>query len=529
MKSYDVVIAGGGFAGAYCARALAKALGRKEGEKRVALIAERNVLVFQPMLAEVAGASLSPTDVVNPLRHYCRGVVVLQGVVQGIDWAQHQLQLNGGRFSRNHTVGFRHLVMALGSVTDQSKVLGMAEYGWPMKSVPEALRLRAGVINRLEEANLVDDPVVKERLLTFVVVGGGYTGVETAGQLYDLVKEASHFYVGLRGVKIRVVLVHSRDELLGEIGPELGRYAREVLEKRGVEVRLKTRLTEITATRAHFDDGTFLATSTVVTTIGNAPNPVVLDLCRQIGITTEHGRIPVEPTMRVKGVPNLWSAGDCAAVPWNDRGEQKFAPPTAQFAMRQGAQLGANLVRLLRAGDGAELRPFTHRYLGQLASIGDRAAVAEVMGMHFRGFIAWWMWRTIYLSKLPGTGRKLRVMIDWTFDLFFPRDISVLLPPPDEPLRDIHLEDGEVLCERGAACRAFYFVRHGSMRLTRADGGTTDLAAGMVIDQRLLTEEQTWPGTIRALESSDVVVFRGRALELLQHDLSLVARDRRGR
>lgn len=526
MKSYDLVIAGGGFAGAYCARALAKALGKAEGEKRVALIAERNVLVFQPMLAEVAGASLNPTDVVNPLRHYCRGVVVLQGVVQGIDWAGKKLELDGGRFSRNHTIGFKHLVVALGSVTDQSKVPGMAEYGWPMKSVPEALRLRAGVINRLEEANLVDDPVVKERLLTFVVVGGGYTGVETAGQVHDLVKEASRFYVGLRGVKRRVVLVHSRDELLGEIGPELGRYARDVLVSRGVEVRLKTRLTEITATRAHFDDGTFLATSTVVTTIGNAPNPQVLDLCAQLGIETDHGRIPVEPTMRVAGQTHLWSIGDCAAVPWNDRGKQTQAPPTAQFAMRQGKQLGDNLTRVLRGEPDAALRPFTHRYLGQLASIGERAAVAELMGMHFRGFIAWWMWRTIYLSKLPGLGRKLRVMIDWTFDLFFPRDISVLLPAADEPLRNIHLEDGEVLCERGAVCRAFYYVRRGAMRLEHNDGSVHELPEGSVIDQNLLTPAGRWPGLIRAAVSSSVVVFRGSALELLREELSLVKRPR---
>lgn len=526
MKTFDVVIVGGGFAGAYCARALAKALGRAEGERRVLLIAERNVLVFQPMLAEVAGASLNPTDVVNPLRHFCRGVVVWQGTVQRIDWAGRELEIDGGRFSRNHLVGFKHLVVGLGSVTDNSLVPGMAEYGWPMKSVPEALRLRAAVINRLEEANLVDDPAVKARLLTFVVVGGGYTGVETAGQVLDLVKEASRYYIGLRGVRPKVMLVHGREELLGEIGPELGGYAREVLVKRGVEVRLKTRLTEITATRAHFDDGSSLATSTVVTTIGNAPNPQVLDLARQLGLPTDRGRLVVEPTMRVAGQSTLWSAGDCAAVPWDDRGRRKTAPPTAQFAMRQGAQLGANLARVLRGGDEAALRPFRHRYLGQLASIGERAAVAEVMGLHFRGFVAWWMWRTIYLSKLPGTGRKLRVVIDWTFDLFFPRDISVLQPPPDEPLRNIHLEAGETLCEGGASCRAYYYVRRGAMRWTGAAGETRELGAGTVIDAALLTDDGRWTGTVRAAESSDVVVFRGRALELLQHELKLVPKPR---
>src|SRR5471032_3159756 len=167
---YDVVIAGGGFAGAYGARELARALGRAEGEKRVAIISERNVLVFQPMLAEVVGSSLGPMDVVNPLRQFCRGVSVLQGSVQRVDWAKRELVIDGGRFTPNHTIGFNHLALTLGSVPDLNAVPGMAEYGWPLKDVADALRLRSAIINRLEEANLIEDPAVRARLLTFVVV-----------------------------------------------------------------------------------------------------------------------------------------------------------------------------------------------------------------------------------------------------------------------------------------------------------------------------------------------------------------------
>ena len=198
---FDVVIAGGGFAGAYCARSLAKALGRAEGERRVALVSERNVLVFQPMLAEVAGSSLAAIDVVNPLRQFCRGVNVLQGTIQKIDWSSKTLVLDGGRFTRDHRVGFRHLVLALGSVTDLGAVPGMREYGWPMKNVADALRLRSALINRLEEANLVEDAKTQRRLLTFVVVGGGYTGVETAGQMLDFIRQAHGFYANLRDVE----------------------------------------------------------------------------------------------------------------------------------------------------------------------------------------------------------------------------------------------------------------------------------------------------------------------------------------
>jgi NADH:ubiquinone reductase (H+-translocating) len=531
---FDVVIAGGGFAGAYAARALAAALGKEEATRRVALVAERNVLVFHPMLAEVAGGALNPADVVNPLRQFCRGVTVLQGAVTGVDLGTKTLTVDGGRFTRNQTIGFRHLVFALGSVTDLSKVPGMAEHGWPLKSVADALRLRAAVINRLEEANLVEDPVVRARLLTFVVVGGGYTGVEVAGQLFDLLHEAKHFYTRLADASIRVALVHGHGKLLAEIGPELGDYAAEVLRKRGIELFLERRVAEATASRVVFADGEAIEAHTIVSTIGNAPSPVVLDAARQLGLVTDKGRLPVEPGFRVKGQRELWAAGDCASLPWTDRGVVKTAPPTAQIALRAGGQLGRNLARVLQAeARGAEpaavdatLRPFTYRYMGQLATIGAREAVAEVMGFHFRGFFAWWLWRTIYLAKLPGAMRRLRVTVDWTFEVIFPRDIGIVLPPPDEPLRSIHVQVGESLARRGEVMRAVAYVRRGVIEARDAEGGVTALPVGTVIDQAWCDAAGRWRADFIARESSDLVLFRGRALELLKGELRLTARER---
>jgi NADH dehydrogenase len=519
---FDVVIAGGGFAGAYCAKVLGKALGAA-GLKRVALIAERNVLVFQPMLAEVAGAALSPLDVVNPLRQFCRNVDVLQGTIHKIQWAEKRLELDGGRFTRNHVVEFDHLVMTLGSVTDMTRVPGMTDHAWPMKNVADALRLRAAIINRLEEANLVEEAELRQRLMTFVVVGGGYTGVETAGQLMDLLREVRHLYANLRDTKPRVILAHSRGHLLEEIGEKLGDYAQRVLERRGMEVRLNTRVTEVTASKVILQDGGFIEAHTVVCTVGNAPSPVVVDLCKQVGVVADKGRVPVDATMRVPSVAKLWAAGDCAAVPWNDKGEIKIAPPTAQFAMRQGKQLGENLARILR-GERGEPRPFAYRYMGQLATVGEREAVAEVFGMHFSGFIAWWMWRTIYLAKLPGVMRRLRVTIDWTFDLFFARDISLVLPPAEDILRAIHLEQGESLFEAGQKVRAFFVVKRGSVALQAAGGEVQVIPAGGVIDQAFANGDGLWASGAAAAESTDVVVIRGRALEMLKKDLQLVRR-----
>ncbi len=516
---YDIVIAGGGFAAVYCARTLGKVLGKAEGHRRVALISERNVFTFQPMLAEVVGASLLAQDVVNPLRQFCRGVTVLQGRIHSVHWARRELVLDGGRFTRNHTVNFEHLVLTLGAVTDLSNVPGLAEYGWPMRTVSDALRLRSAIINRLEEANLVEDPAIRARLLTFVVVGGGYTGVETAGQLCALVTESKHLYFNLRNAVPRVILVHGKDQLLAEIGPELGDYARKILERNHVEVRLNTRVIEVTATKAILNDGTTLDAATLVSTIGSAPNPIVLDLCQQIGATAIKGRIQTEPSMRVPGQTHLWAAGDCAAVPWSDKGTLKLSPPTSQFAVRHGRQLALNLLRALK---NEPLKPFAYRYLGQLATIGSREAVAEILGFHFRGFIAWWLWRTIYLSKLPGIARKLRVIVDWTMELVFSRDISLVLPPPDEVIRAIHLETDEGLVSIGDQVRAFYYIRRGAIQVTDAAGVIHSLGTGAVIDQNFLNNQEHWPINAVATESSDVIIFRGQALKLLKNELRLI-------
>lgn len=510
---YDILVLGGGFAGTYCARELGR-----DPSLKVGLVAERNVLVFHPMLAEVAGATLSPLDVVHPLRHFCRHADVLQGRVRRIDWEGRKVIVDGGRFTRDHVIEFRRLVLTLGSITDLSRVPGMAEYGLPMKDAADAARIRATVINRLEEANLVDDEDVRARLLTFVVVGGGYTGVETAGQILALIDSAKKFYANLRSKKTRVVLIHSRAHLLEEIGAELGDHALKVLRKRGMEVILNTRVTEATASRIHYGPDQFIGTHTIISSIGNAPNPAVLDLCRQLGIETEKGRIPTEPTMNVKGHPELWAAGDCAAVPWNDRGQLRTAPPTAQLALRQGRQLGANLLRVLRKESP---EPFTYRYLGQLASIGERDAVAEIMGFRFSGFVAWWMWRTIYLAKLPGLLRKLRVMIDWTLELFFPRDISLPLPVAEDPMPPVHFEPGEKLVSQGDLCRALVFVRRGGIVASGGDLPDQIYSAGSVIGPEAVDASGRWRQNLTAGERTDAVLFRGRALELLRAGLRI--------
>src|SRR6202047_1795082 len=357
--TFPIVIIGGGFAGSYCARALRSALQNSTSEN-VALLADQNAMLFHPMLAEVSGSSISPLHVVNPLRQFCRGSSIFMGSVDEVDLDAQTVRFSPGPYVHDATLKFEHLVLAIGSVVDVSRVPGMPEHGYLMKTVGDAIRLRADVIQRLEEASVSKTEAVRRRLLTFVVVGGGYSGVETAGQIYDLLRDVHKFYPRLDRKEFRLVLVQSGPYLLPQIGEELGRYCGEHLEKRGIEVRLNTLVTAITAERAILNNGDVIETNTVITTVGNATHPVIKKLIDRYQLANSKGRLITDPTMQEKGHENLWAAGDCAAVPLTDG---SVSPATAQFAIRQGTVLGKNIIALKSK---RALQPFGFKALGDM-------------------------------------------------------------------------------------------------------------------------------------------------------------------
>src|ERR1700722_17939951 len=361
--SFPIVILGGGFAGAYCARALKSSLEDSTSEK-VALLADQNAMLFHPMLAEVSGSSISPLHVVNPLRLFCRGSSIFMGTVDDIDLEQKAVSFLPGPFTEPVRLTFEHLVLAIGSVVDVSRVPGMPEHGYLMKTVGDAIRLRSSVLERLEEASIIKDEAVRRKLLTFVIVGGGYSGVETAGQIWDLLRDVQRFYPRINPKEFRLVLVQSGSYLLPQIGEELGKYCEAHLRNRGIEIRLNTRVTAITAERAILNSGEVIATNTVVTTVGNATHPAIKKLAERYKLPIEKGRLVTEPTMQVKGYQNLWAVGDCSAVPLEDG---SVSPATAQFAMRQGTLLGKTIEA---ARKNRPLEPFRFKTLGERAALG---------------------------------------------------------------------------------------------------------------------------------------------------------------
>ena len=506
---FNVLIAGGGFAGIYAARALGKTLGG-DARHRVALIADQNFMVFQPMLAEVVGSSISPRHVVNPIRRLCPKTTVLRARIHSIDLPARKVIANAGDFARDVSITFDHLALALGGIVDLSRVPGMPEHAYLLKNVGDALRLRAAIIDRFEEAALAPSEEERDRLLRFVVVGGGYSGVEVAGQINDLGREVLHFYPGLPEHAFRVVLIHSGPHLLPEISSSLGKYCENHLSQRGVELILNARATAMTAAKVCLNDNREIESHTVVSTVGNAPHPLLAQLCRDNALRCEKGRLLTEPTLQVLGHSHLWAAGDCAAIPMPaDTGAsptepRPFCPPTAQFAMRQGNLLGENIAAVLT--HDTALRPFAFTGLGELASIGHHAAVAEILGMKFSGFLAWWMWRTVYLVKLPGIERKLRVMLDWTLDLFFPRDISLFEWESTEVLQETHLEVGDILFHAGEPAFSFYIVKSGMIDLRHADGALArSVGPGDHFGERALLGDRIWQFTAVAAEPTTLV------------------------
>lgn len=490
----DVAILGGGFAGVYCAKAASKQLGA-----RVGLISDENYMVFQPMLPEVAGGTISARHVISPLRMLCRRASVFRASVEEIQLRERLLVLNAGPFSGNVNVHFRHLVLALGAAVDLSRIPGMPEHSLLMRNVGDAMYLRTTIIGRIEEASLESRQDVRRRLLTFVVVGGGYSGVETAGHILDLFRSVYKFYANVSPEELIVYLVHSRDHLLPTLSRRLGEYSARKLKQRGLRLLLNERVKAVTADRVYLESGNTLETNTVVATVGNAPHPLVKGLCEANHFDCEKGQVITDEYCRVKGQTRLWAAGDCAAVPFVKGG---FCPGTAQFAMRQGTLIGNNIIREERK---MRLGPFTFKGLGEMASIGHMVAVADVLGMNFSGFLAWWMWRTVYLAKLPRLDRKIRVVLDWTLDLFFPRDINHLSPRSSRVLQEIYLEPGDVLFQRGEPAFSLYIIKHGCVEISDGKNTIRRLGDGDYFGEQALLSNRIWGHDARAVEPTRLV------------------------
>jgi NADH dehydrogenase len=408
-----ILILGGGFGGVYTAMHLERVLGRNDNV-RITLVSQENFFLFTPMLHEVAACDLDMTHIVNPIRKLLKRAHFFEGNVEAIDLPGRRVTVSHGADGHTHDLPYDHLVLALGSVTNFYGLQGLEETALTMKTLGDAIHLRNRVIGALEEAEPECSAGDRQPTLTFVVAGGGFAGVETMAGINDFAREALKFYPDLREDQLRMVLIHPGPVILPELGEELGRYAQTKLAERGVDIRVNTKVTGVSNSCVELSDGTSLSSCNLVWTAGTSANPLLSNL----PCALERGRVRTDEFLEVQEWPGVWALGDCASIA-DPRTGQPY-PPTAQHAIRQGKVVAENIAAAIKGG---QKKPFVFSTIGLLASIGRRTGVARVFGINFSGFIAWWLWRTVYLSKLPRFEKKVRVAFDWTLDLIFSKDI----------------------------------------------------------------------------------------------------------
>ena len=398
------LVIGGGFAGGYVARLL--------GKRGATIVSPENFMLYTPMLPEAASGTLEPRHVVVPLRMMCPHADLILGRATELDAERRRVQVETDEGLL--TLSYADVVVAVGAISRTLPIPGLAEHAVGFKTLADAIHLRNHVLRRLEAAAAASSEGQLRRELTFVFVGAGYAGVEALAELADLVRDALRYYPSLREAPQHWVLVDAAPKILPEIPRSLGEYAARQLAGRGVDIRVGTTLDAVEPHAAVLSDGDRILTSTVVWTAGVRANPAN----ELLGLPLdERGRVKVEPTLQVEGLPHVWALGDGARVP-NLATPGEFDPPTSQHALRQARRLAKNLT--------GEPKPYRYRMLGQVATLGRYKGIAQIPGALLRGFPGWFVTRTYHLYQLPLLTRKLRVVADWTTGLFFRRDIAEL-------------------------------------------------------------------------------------------------------
>ena len=462
MNPVRVVVVGGGFAAVQFAKTLRSKL--RASDCDILVFSRENHMVFHPLLADVAGASINADAAAAPLRQMLPGVECRTERVQRINLSSSEIEFDDGNgtLTRLH---YDHVVIACGAESNLGIIPGMSDHAFAFKVMRDAVELRQQVVRQMESAEAATDPNLRRRHLSFIIVGAGFSGVEVAGEINELVRSSTRFYRNFRKEDVVVSLVHSQDQILPEVAPKLREFARKRMEKAGITMLLNTRAVAATHEGVELNDGRMLTGATVVCTIGTAVSPMV----QALDVPKERGRIRTTPEMRIEGQTNAWAIGDCAYI--INAFDNKPAAPTGQFAERQGRQAALNVVRILKA---EPTQPFRFKALGQLCSIGGYQAVAEMLGVHISGFIAWLLWRGVYLFKLPTWSRRIKVGLDWSWDVLFPRDLSFLNTDTTQQAAHAYYRPGDFIHLQGEPARFFSIIEEGQVEVLQKDSQTSE-------------------------------------------------------
>ncbi len=408
-----VVIVGGGFAGVEAAQQLRKLL---PDSWEIVLYSRENHLCFTPLLPEVVGSSLNPQHVVWSIREMAQGVLCRTAPVTEFDFARNEV-VHVDHVGNENRESYDHLVIAAGLPVRLEIIPGMAEYGWPIKTLGDGAALRNHIIAQMERAEVTQDPELRRSLLSVAVVGGGFTGVEVAGAILDLFKETSKFYSQIGPEDAQVHLIEGGPRILGPLPESLATFAHERMASRGMKIQTGVGVEAVEVDGIRLSGDQKVAAGTVISAVGNGTHPLIANS----GLPLERGRLTVTGEMRVVDRDNIWAIGDCAAVP--NAHDDSISPTLAQFATRQARQLSRNIVAVIQ---GESPKPFNYKPQGMFCLVGHRNAVGQVYSFRVSGLLAWFLWHGIYWAKMPTVGRKVQIAVDWIWDLFFPPDIVEL-------------------------------------------------------------------------------------------------------
>ena len=521
-----IVIIGGGFAGVFTARYLRRLC---PADTHIELIDDKNYFVFQPLLPEVASGNINGQDAVTPQRALLGTKIRFRlAEAKRIDFEHKQVQVTQGRRHRLIDVPWDHLVITAGTAPALT-MTGFAEHSLTMHNLSDAFALRNHVLRCLEWADVTENPDLKRRALTFIVVGGGFSGVETIGELATMVSRARHYYPRVRADEIQCILIHRGKRILPELPKRLGDYAVKELRRRGVRVMLETSLRGAYADYVQTESET-IPTATLVSTIGKQAVPLLADLK-----VLERGRLPTDRMLRLRGFDNVWALGDAALIPLEDddrkeetgeksaEGQMAFAPPTAQFAVREAKLVAYNIAASLR---GKPLRRFSYRSRGMMASLGSYRGVAEIFGMQISGVLAWGIWRAFYILMLPGFVTRLRVALNWLLDYFVPRTIVEVQQNSKPSARFACFRTGDILFRRGEILDGWYLVLEGCLQVSVPDpqGGPDFVkTAGPQehIGDRIRTFDTEVKGDVIAMEDTRVMIIPWQDLVSMRESFTM--------
>ena len=508
----QIVILGGGFAGVYTARYLEKLLRPEEAD--ITLVNRENYWVYQPMLSEVISGSIGLANVVSPIRQLCRRTNLVTREIEDIDLTNKVVTVSPGFRPRQLKLHYDYLVIALGNVTNFYGMPGMLENAIPFKTLADAMVLRNHVIRTLEEADVEEDPELRSKLLTFVVGGGGFSGVEVIAELNDFVRAVKGNYIRLRHLPHRCVLIHSRNRILQEMAEPLALFAQKTLRKRGVELILEDRLLAATSEKAILKSGVEIPCKTIICTVPSTLPPVI----QKLNCPKEKGKLLTNTGLELKDYEGqVWALGDCTAVKTISG---KEAPPTAQHAIREATTAATNIAATIRGGARAQ---FAFEGLGTLGSLGHGAAVAQILGVKLSGLVAWVLWRCIYLSKMPGLNRKARIASDWALHLLFPPDLAQTKLQPESGIQNQHFEAGDVVFQQGDLGDSVYVIEDGECDVLQEMDGSQSLLAtlkpGDYFGEMAVLSDKSRNATIQARTATNVLIIPKGDFDKLRHSV----------